>query len=157
MARKEVIIAIVTAAVSVSLVLGLVILPRQSADLPVAEPAAETDMPDLGITYITITPMLADYYDLGVDSGVLVTEIKPGSPMDVASVRAGDVLISFNGTSLDEEVPLLGMMRICCIDDKISLELRRDGDCSVITFCGCCGTSRCECGGPVSTPIHIEK
>ena len=153
MHRKKTIIAIVATAVSVSLVLGLVVLPRQSVDLSVAEPASETAMPDLGITYLPITPTLCDYYDLEVDSGVLVTEVKPGSPMDVASVKAGDVITSFNGTDLEKGVSLLGVMRTCCHHDEICLELCRNGECSVITLCDCCGTSGCDCGGPASVPI----
>ncbi len=153
MHRKKVIIAIVAAAVSVSLVLGLVVLPRQSVDLSVAESTSETAIPDLGITYLPITPTLCDYYDLKVDSGVLVTEVKPGSPMDVASVKAGDVITSFNGTDLEKGVSLLGVMRTYCNHDEICLELCSNGECSVITFCDCCGTCDCECGGPVTVPI----
>ena len=157
MTRKKGLIIGIAAAVSVSLVLGLFVLPRQSLDLSGAGLAPETNMPDLGITYLPITPMLCDYYDLEVDSGVLVTEVKPGSPMDVASVKAGDVITSFNGTDLEKGVSLLGVMRTCCHNDEICLELCRNGECSVITLCDCCGTFGCECGGPVSVPIPTDE
>ena len=46
------------------LVFGLLLLPRQSADLLVSDPAPETDIPvDLGVTYLRVTPMLSAYYD----------------------------------------------------------------------------------------------
>jgi len=131
-------------------VMVLVVLPRQSADLPESEPTSETDVAaDLGITYLRVTPMLSAYYDLGVDSGVLVTEVIPGSPMDLASVQAGDVILSYNGTKVDESVSLLGIMRVCHPDDRISLEVCRNKDCCTVEFCPCCGTPDCNCGGPV--------
>jgi len=139
-------------------VLGLVVLPRQSPDLSAPEPVVETDaVIDLGITYICVTPMLSAYYDLGVDSGVLVTEVTPDSPMDLASVQAGDVILSYNGTKVDESVSLLGIMRTCCPDDSILLEVCRNKDCSIIEFCSCCGTPDCDCGGPVYIPIYTDE
>ena len=158
MIRKKAVIVGITVAISISLVLGLVVLPRQSPDLSAPEPVAETDVAiDLGITYLRVTPMLSAYYDLGVDSGVLVTEVIPGSPMDRASVQAGDVILSYNGTKVDESVSLLGIMRTCLPDDSISIEVCRDKDCSTIEFCSCCGTLACDCGGPVYIPIDIDE
>ena len=158
MIRKKVVLGCVVAIVSTWLVLGIVVLPRQSPDLSAPEPVVETDATiDLGITYLRVTPMLSDYYDLGVDSGVLVTEVTPGSPMDLASVQAGDVILSYNGTEVGESVSLLGIMRTCRPDDSISLEVCRDKDCSIIEFCACCGTSDCDCGGPVYVPIYTDE
>ena len=154
MIRKKVVLACIAATVSTWLVLGLVVLPRQSPDLSTPEPVAETDaVIDLGITYLRVTPMLSAYYDLGVDFGVLVTEVTPGSPMDLASVQEGDVILSYNGTKVDEGVSLLRVMRTCCPDDSISLEVCRNKDCGIIEFCPCCGTPDCNCGGPVYIPI----
>lgn len=158
MIRKKVVLACIAAAVSTSLVLGLVVLPRQSPDLSAPEPVVETDaVINLGITYLRVTPMLSDYYDLGVDSGVLVTEVTPGSPMDLASVQAGDVILSYNGTKVDESVSLLGIMRTCRPDDNIALEVCRNKDRCVIEFCSCCGTPDCNCGGPAYIPIYTDE
>jgi len=102
MIRKKVVIVSIVVAVSISLVLGLVVLPRQSTDLLVSEPTSETDVAvDLGIIYLRVTPAISDYYDLGIDYGILVTEVTPDSPMDEASVRVGDVIYSYNGIKLD--------------------------------------------------------
>jgi membrane-associated protease RseP (regulator of RpoE activity) len=158
MIRKKVVLGCIAAIVSTWLVLGLVVLPRQSPDLSAPEPVVETDaVIDLGITYLRVTPMLSAYYDLGVDSGVLVTEVTPGSPMDLASVQAGDVILSYNGTEVGESVSLLGIMRTCRPDDSISLEVCRNKDCSIIEFCSCCGTPDCDCGGPVYVPIYTDE
>jgi membrane-associated protease RseP (regulator of RpoE activity) len=91
---------------------------------------AQTDQtsPGLGITYLTITPAVSAYYRLGVQYGALVTEVIPGSPADLSGLEAGDVILSFNGTKLDEEVPLLGMMMSCPAGDMVRLEVYRVND-----------------------------
>lgn len=158
MIRKKVVLGCIAAIVSTWLVLGLVVLPRQSPDLSTPEPVVETDaVIDLGITYLRVTPMLSAYYDLGVDSGVLVTEVTQGSPMDLASIQEGDVILSYNGTKVGGSVSLLGIMRTCRPDDSISLEVCRNKDCSIIEFCSCCGTPDCDCGGPVCIPINTDE
>ena len=153
MIRKKILIPSITMAVSISLVLGLVVLPRQSTDLPVPEPTSETDVAvDLGIVYLRVTPAISDYYDLGIDYGILVTEVTPDSPMDEASVQVGDVIYSYNGTKLNEVESPLRLMRTCRSGDKISLETCRNQDCSIVRlvyFCSGCGTDGCTCGGPV--------
>ncbi len=153
MIGKKSLIASIVAAVSISLVLGLVVLPRQSTDLPEPEPTSETDVAvDLGIIYLRVTPAISDYYDLGIDYGILVTEVTPDSPMDEASVQVGDVIYSYNGIKLDEAESPLRLMRTCRSGDKISLETCRNQDCSIVRlvyFCSGCGTDECTCGGPV--------
>ena len=101
--------------------------------------------------------MLSACYDLGLDYGVLVTEVVPGSPMDLASVQAGDVILSYNGAKLDEGGSLLGMMRACRPDDRIAIEVCRNKSCHIVEFCACCGTPYCNCEGPVSKDKNEYK
>ena len=139
--------------VSISLTLTLVVFPslRHPEDFS-SKPAKETVTGmNLGITYLRVTPALSAYYDLGIDSGVLVTEVIPGSPMDMASVQEGDVICSCNGVKLGEGVTLLGMMRECRSDGKLTLEVCRGRNCRSVECCPCCGTPDCNCQGPCST------
>ncbi len=69
---------------------------------------------------------------MGVDSGALVTEVVPGSPAELAGVQVGDVILSFNGTRLDEEVPLLGMMMSCPAGNRVTLEVWRVNNTAVV-------------------------
>jgi membrane-associated protease RseP (regulator of RpoE activity) len=150
MARKKILISGIVAAVSALLVV-FVVLPRQPDQTELA-PTPEADAGvALGITYLRVTPTLADYYHLGVDSGVLVTEVTPGSPMDLASIQAGDVILSYNGTEVAEDVSLLGLMRTCRPKDTISLEICRGRDHCFVEFCCCYGTAGCDCGKPVDS------
>ncbi len=79
----------------------------------------------LGITYLPVTQELAEYYSLGVAYGDLVTEVTRGSPADLAGLKAGDVILSFNGTRPEESTPLLGMMMTCPAGNTVTLEVWR--------------------------------
>ena len=139
--------ASIVAAISIPLVLVFFLLPRISADLPTADSAEDNiSWMNLGITYLRVTPELSDYYNLGVDSGVIITEVTPGSTMDMADVKAGDVICSCNGIELNEDVSLLKLLREALSDDTVMLEICRGGDCRMIGCCQDCGTSECTCG-----------
>jgi len=56
--------------------------------------------PWLGVALYTVSPDLAERYDLSVDSGVLVTEVVAESPAHDAGLRPGDVIVQF----ADDEV-----------------------------------------------------
>jgi S1-C subfamily serine protease len=51
----------------------------------------------LGITGITITPLLVEAMDLPVDSGVLVTEVTADGPAEKAGIRGGSKEVSVQG------------------------------------------------------------
>ncbi len=118
-------IGIVAAILSV-LILGFYFLPwRTENGLPLEPARSSAASLDLGVTYLPLTPGLSAYYDLGVDSGALVTKVVPNSPADRAGVKVGDVILSFNGARVEEESSLLGMIRACPADSDIVLEVYR--------------------------------
>ena len=122
----------IIAAVLAALVLVFFLVPRQSEDNPSLEPApGNSAATNLGFTYLPVTPRVSAYYDLGVDSGALVTEVIPESPADRAGVEVGDVILSFNGGRLEEEPPL-GMMMACYADHIIAMEVRRGKNIDII-------------------------
>ncbi len=122
---SRVTIAVIATALLV-LISGFYLLPRLTESRLSTAPSAESAAPvDLGVTYLPITPGLSAYYDLGVDSGALVTEVAPNSPADRAGVRAGDIILSFNGVRVEAEISLLGVMRACPANCDIVLEVCR--------------------------------
>jgi serine protease Do len=57
-----------------------------------AQPKEET----LGLTIESLTPEAAERFKLTAKSGVIVTEVAPGSSGDQAGIRAGDVILEVN-------------------------------------------------------------
>ena len=56
--------------------------------------------PYLGVGLADVTPIVAFWYDLAVDSGALVTNVAPGSPADEADLEEEDIIVKFD----DEEI-----------------------------------------------------
>ena len=124
MNKRRSAIMVIIAAVLMVIVLIFFLVPWQSEDKASLELPPETSAAtDLGFTYLQVTPQVSAYYDLGVYSGVLVTEVIPKSPAARAGVEVGDVILSFNGDRLEEETPLFGMMMACSADHRIALEV----------------------------------
>ena len=128
MSRTGSITFVITLGVVVVL-LGFFLISNQSEDGMLPEPASQQRTSiDLGMTYLQVTPQLSAYYDIGVESGALVTEVVPDSPAERAGIRAGDVIISFNSARLEKGSPLLGMMMACPAGHTATLEVRRGND-----------------------------
>ena len=53
----------------------------------------------LGVSMLTIDDTLAERFRLPADKGVLVTEVRQGSPAERAGLRGGDTQVVINGTS----------------------------------------------------------
>jgi serine protease Do len=79
----------------------------------------------LGITGVTLTDQLASYFK--VKEGVLVSSVTPDSPAEKAGLRAGDVITSVNGRSVDDLRGLTERLRDAKPADDVELRITRDG------------------------------
>lgn len=52
--------------------------------------------PWVGVSGLSVTREIADYYGLSVDSGVLVAEVVPRGPADRAGLGKGDIIVGLN-------------------------------------------------------------
>lgn len=95
---------------------------------------AEATVSSMGFTYLQVTPRIAEYYNLEVDSGALITEVFAGGLADRAGLASGDVILSFNGTVIDSTTPLLSMMMACRTGHAIDMEISRDKSIDTITL-----------------------
>lgn len=100
--------------------------------------------PYLGVQgMIPLGPKLARYLGIGVNSGVLVQQVIPGGPADLAGIRGGtetvmlerdfyivtggDVLLSINGQRVTTGEDVVSLVRKLDADQTIDVELFRNG------------------------------
>jgi serine protease Do len=81
----------------------------------------------LGVSIQSITPELAKALNLAERQGALVAEVMPGSPAARAGIRQGDVIVSFNGTTVKDSRDLPSVVAKTPVGEQVTLSLRRDG------------------------------
>jgi 2-alkenal reductase len=81
------------------------------------------DRPFLGISYQALTPQIAAQYSLPRDTGLLITEVLPGSPAEKAGITANSIMTKFEGTSLADAGSLLQMLMKHKIGDTVTVTI----------------------------------
>jgi serine protease Do len=82
---------------------------------------------ELGIRPQTVTPVLAAGLGLPRNSGVVLADVIPGSPADVAGLRVGDVVVSLDGKAMENGRQFqVGLYRHV-VGDIVTLNVLRDG------------------------------
>lgn len=100
--------------------------------------------PYLGIRFsYRITPGLADVLELPVESGLLLVQLEPGSPLDRAGVRGaqqeailgnrrvfigGDILTAVNDRAIESEEQLQLLLGELAVGDAVTVSLLRGTD-----------------------------
>lgn len=79
----------------------------------------------LGIGMQSVTPQISRYYGLGSQQGVLIGEIRQGSPAEASGLQEGDVITGVDGTSVDGVGDFLHVMRSKKPGDRVSLQIAR--------------------------------
>ncbi len=104
--------------------------PRPAPLPPTLERFFWTSGNQLGITIADLEPQLAEYF--GTKEGVLVSSVTADSAAAKAGLKAGDVITSLNGTTVDSPNDLRGRIRsiegeeftIGIVRDKKSMTLK---------------------------------
>jgi serine protease Do len=79
----------------------------------------------IGVNVQAITPALAEGLKLPRSSGVLVSDVGPTLPADVAGVQVGDIIVNMDGKPMDA-VPVLTLaLNTKAAGDIVTLELLR--------------------------------
>jgi serine protease Do len=81
----------------------------------------------LGIQYQEISGQLASYFKLGEERGVLVSEVDADGPAAKAGLRAGDVILRFNGAAVPDSRSLREQVRKAEAGSEATLTVSRDG------------------------------
>jgi serine protease Do len=81
----------------------------------------------LGVQIQELTPELARSFSLDKAVGALVASVERGSPAASAGLRAGDVILRFNGRIIDNANELPPLVASTRPSTRVELELWRDG------------------------------
>jgi serine protease Do len=81
----------------------------------------------LGVQIQELTPELARSFSLDKAVGALVASVERGSPAASAGLRAGDVILRFNGRIIDNANDLPPLVASTRPGTRVELELWRDG------------------------------
>jgi S1-C subfamily serine protease len=83
----------------------------------------------IGIQYQQLTTRQAAQLGLPTGTtGIIVTQVVPGSPADQAGIRPNDIVTKVNDQALDAEHPLPSVMVKFRPGDRVNLTLIRDGN-----------------------------
>jgi len=82
----------------------------------------------VGIRPVSLTPALARRFGLAVDEGVLVAEVVPDGPADVAGMRPGDVIVEMAGSPLASAEAFIAVLRGIEPGETVPMEVVRGGE-----------------------------
>ncbi|MDO8567530.1 MAG: PDZ domain-containing protein [Dehalococcoidales bacterium] len=126
---------VIITVIVLALTFGVYFVPKPNQSVAPGKPAQQnTAATDLGITYLPLTPGVAAYYDLGVDSGALITQIDSKSLAARAGLKVGDVILNYNGSPVEKGTSLLSVVRDCPVGANIVMEVSRGKISQTVSF-----------------------
>jgi serine protease Do len=81
----------------------------------------------LGLRLQDVTPLLAKEFNLKNDQGALVAEVEPNTPADKAGLKAGDVILDFNGHKVADSRHLRLEVAETAPGARVPVAVLRDG------------------------------
>ena len=77
--------------------------------------------PWLGVTLYAIDQIVIQDYGLAVDKGALIVDIQSGSPADTAGLKIKDVVVSFDGKTINTVDDLIQAIRQAQVGQKVDV------------------------------------
>jgi len=77
--------------------------------------------PYLGISYYEVTPYLVGQYSLAVNEGIFIAKVISGYPAEEAGLKAGDVIVGFNGKEIANTDDLIQAITSCQIGQRVEI------------------------------------
>jgi serine protease Do len=83
---------------------------------------------EIGVEAQTVTTGLSAALGLARDSGVVVADVLPGGPADVAGLKIGDLVLSLNGKPMENARQFHVNLYRQCVSSIVTLQIRRGAD-----------------------------
>jgi len=83
---------------------------------------------EIGVRTQTVTPVLAAGLKLPRDHGVVVADVRPGSPGARAGLRPGDLVLALDGKPMENGRQFQVTLYRRFVGDVVTLEVMRDGE-----------------------------
>ena len=87
----------------------------------------------LGVYIQDVTEEIASSLDFDEIRGALVSSVRSGSPAETAKIRAGDIVLSFNGKRIEKMKELPRIVAETEVGSKVSVEVWREGEIKKLT------------------------
>jgi serine protease Do len=81
----------------------------------------------LGVGIQNLTPELAEYYGVGKEEGVLVTQVFEGDPAEKAGIQARDVIVALNGEKITSIRELTAKVASLPVGEELDVMVLRGG------------------------------
>jgi serine protease Do len=81
----------------------------------------------LGVMIQKVTPDLAKAFDLKDESGALVGDVSPGGPAEKVGIKAGDIIIEFDGKTIKEMNDLPRLVAAVPVGKVVEVKVLREG------------------------------
>lgn len=106
-----------------------------SPSTPIARPSPPPGAKDnIGIKVMSISSELAAGMGLKSTKGVVVVDVAPGTSADDSGLEPGDVVMTFNGLSIDSESQFANVLKDIRPGSIVVLKVMRKGDTHVVGF-----------------------
>jgi serine protease Do len=104
-------------------------VPANTAKLVIGQlrDFGETRRGWLGVKIQTITPEIAESLNLGSPDGALVSDVVPTGPAEKAGIKAGDVILSFDGKAIREMRDLPRLVADTPVEKSVDVVVMRSG------------------------------
>jgi serine protease Do len=82
----------------------------------------------LGVGIQDLSPEVAEYYGIEAKNGVLVTEVFPGDPADLAGIEPRDIIIAVNGQPVESTRDLTSTVASIGVGQTTKIKVLRGGE-----------------------------